>query len=111
MYRRLPYNPEKDLAPVTMLSTIPLVLVANKSVPGNLVEQLSGQLSSQHTRAQPGEKCPRLAENVQAGRVIGVGGCQLGDWVMEWLGGWHWCGQGAIAGSPNPCAACEIGRL
>jgi tripartite-type tricarboxylate transporter receptor subunit TctC len=38
MYRRLPYDAEKDFAPITMLSTIPLVLVANASVPGTMTE-------------------------------------------------------------------------
>ncbi len=49
MYRRLPYNPEKDLTPVTMLSTVPLVLVANKSVPGNLKDFIA------YANANPGK--------------------------------------------------------
>lgn len=34
---RMPYNPQKDLAPITMLTAIPFVLVAEASFPGKTV--------------------------------------------------------------------------
>jgi tripartite-type tricarboxylate transporter receptor subunit TctC len=63
MYRRLPYKPESDLAPVTMLSTIPFVLVTNKSVPGTLAEFIA------YAKTRPGEL--HFGSGVLTGQLAG----------------------------------------
>ena len=40
LYKNLPYNPEKDLAPVTLFGTSPFVLIANANLPANNVKDL-----------------------------------------------------------------------
>ncbi len=40
LYRKLPYDPIKDFAPVTLLATVQNVLVAHPSVPAGNVDQL-----------------------------------------------------------------------
>jgi tripartite-type tricarboxylate transporter receptor subunit TctC len=40
LYPNMPFNPEKDLAPVTMLAMIPFVLIANPSLPAADLREL-----------------------------------------------------------------------
>jgi tripartite-type tricarboxylate transporter receptor subunit TctC len=40
VYRQLPYNVERDLLPIGAVSSQPMVLLANKSVPANNVKEL-----------------------------------------------------------------------
>ena len=40
LYERLPYDPQRDFAPVTMLGSFPLVLAANPAVPAHSVKEL-----------------------------------------------------------------------
>jgi len=40
LYASMPFNPEKDLAPISMLAMIPFVLIANPSVPFTSLEEL-----------------------------------------------------------------------
>jgi tripartite-type tricarboxylate transporter receptor subunit TctC len=40
LYPSMPFNPEKDLAPITMLAMIPFVLIANPSLPAADLRQL-----------------------------------------------------------------------
>lgn len=40
LYPKLPYDPVKDFAPVTLVATVPNVLVVNPSVPANSVKEL-----------------------------------------------------------------------
>ncbi len=52
LYPTMPYHPEKDLAPISMLAMIPFFLVAHPSQPGSLKELIekakSGPLSYGH---------------------------------------------------------------
>jgi tripartite-type tricarboxylate transporter receptor subunit TctC len=48
LYASMPFNPEKDLAPVTMLAIIPFFLVAHPSQPGTLKELIAA------AKANPG---------------------------------------------------------
>jgi len=48
LYPSMPFNPEKDLAPVTMLAIIPFFLVAHPSQPGTLRELIAA------AKAKPG---------------------------------------------------------
>jgi tripartite-type tricarboxylate transporter receptor subunit TctC len=40
LYTNMPFNPEKDLAPITMLAMIPFVLIGNPSLPAHDLRQL-----------------------------------------------------------------------
>ena len=50
LYTKLPYDPEKDLAPVSLVGTVPNLLVLHTSVPVNSVKQLIAL-----ARAKPGQ--------------------------------------------------------
>jgi tripartite-type tricarboxylate transporter receptor subunit TctC len=50
MYERVPYDPMKDFAPVILLYTAPLLLVAHPSLPANSLPELI-----QLAKAQPGK--------------------------------------------------------
>ena len=40
LYSRLPYDPDKDFSPITMLATLPNMLVVHPSIPVNNVQEL-----------------------------------------------------------------------
>ncbi|MBI3043174.1 MAG: tripartite tricarboxylate transporter substrate binding protein [Betaproteobacteria bacterium] len=50
LYRRLPYDPLKDLEPVTLIATLPLILAVHPSLPVKSVKDLLGL-----ARARPGQ--------------------------------------------------------
>jgi tripartite-type tricarboxylate transporter receptor subunit TctC len=50
LYRNLPYDPFRDFAPVSIVSTLPLVLVVGKAVPADNVRELIA-----FARAHPGK--------------------------------------------------------
>lgn len=50
LYKKLPYDPLKDFAPVAMIATLPLILVVTPSLPPNSVKELIAL-----AKAQPGK--------------------------------------------------------
>ena len=50
LYKKLPYNTEKDLAPVTLVASAPLMLVVHPSLPAKSVNELIG-----FAKANPGK--------------------------------------------------------
>lgn len=50
LFRKIPYDPIKDFAPVTLVATYPLVLAVNPTVPGKSVKELIDA-----ARAKPGQ--------------------------------------------------------
>ncbi|RZK93410.1 MAG: hypothetical protein EOO66_10085 [Methylobacterium sp.] len=50
MFKKLPYEPIKDFEPVTMLGTIPLILVINPTIPATTIQELVAW-----ARANPGK--------------------------------------------------------
>ena len=50
MYRKLPYDPEKDFAPVTQTGSLPLILVVHPSLPVRNVKELIA-----FAKARPGQ--------------------------------------------------------
>ncbi|MEO6959651.1 MAG: tripartite tricarboxylate transporter substrate binding protein, partial [Burkholderiaceae bacterium] len=40
LYKKLPFNPEKDFSPISMLAEVPSVLIARKDFPANSVAEL-----------------------------------------------------------------------
>ncbi|MBA3477649.1 MAG: tripartite tricarboxylate transporter substrate binding protein [Lautropia sp.] len=49
LYRNLPFNAEKDFKPVTLIASVPNLLVVNTSVPAKSVQELID-----HARSKPG---------------------------------------------------------
>lgn len=47
LYAKLPYNAEKDLAPVTQIGSLPLILIVPASLPAKLVKELLALAKSQ----------------------------------------------------------------
>jgi tripartite-type tricarboxylate transporter receptor subunit TctC len=62
LYKSLPYDPEKDFAPITRIATTPNVLVVHPAVPAKTVKELvaliRGSDERYHTYAQPGLGTP-----------------------------------------------------
>jgi tripartite-type tricarboxylate transporter receptor subunit TctC len=50
LYRKLPYDTEKDLVPVTLVASAPLMLVVNPSLPAKTVKELIA-----YAKANPGK--------------------------------------------------------
>jgi tripartite-type tricarboxylate transporter receptor subunit TctC len=50
LYPKLPYHPTKDLMPITIMGSFPLVLAVNTSVPANSVQELVA-----HAKSNPGK--------------------------------------------------------
>jgi tripartite-type tricarboxylate transporter receptor subunit TctC len=50
LYKKLPYDPVKDFAPVTLATSAPLVLVVHPSIPARSVQELIGL-----ARSRPGQ--------------------------------------------------------
>jgi tripartite-type tricarboxylate transporter receptor subunit TctC len=40
LYKRLPFDPEKDFVPIALVATLPIVLMVNPKVPANNVQEL-----------------------------------------------------------------------
>jgi tripartite-type tricarboxylate transporter receptor subunit TctC len=62
LYKSLPYDPDKDFAPITRIATTPNVLVVHPSVPAKTVQELvdliRGSEAKYHSYAQPGLGTP-----------------------------------------------------
>ncbi|MDR6860135.1 tripartite tricarboxylate transporter substrate binding protein [Variovorax guangxiensis] len=52
VYKKMPFDPAKDLQPVTNLLRVPLVLVAHPSVPANNLKELIAHIKSQQGNFQ-----------------------------------------------------------
>jgi tripartite-type tricarboxylate transporter receptor subunit TctC len=52
LYKQIPYDPAKDLIPITNLLRVPLVLTAHPSVPANNVKELIALINSQQGKFQ-----------------------------------------------------------
>lgn len=61
LYRKLAYDPIADFAPITLVATIPLVLVVSPSLPVNTVSELLAHLRTNPgtTFASPGNGSPQ----------------------------------------------------
>jgi len=52
LYKQMPFDPPKDLAPITNLLRVPLILAVNPSVPANNLKELIAYLNAQKGKAQ-----------------------------------------------------------
>lgn len=62
LYGKLKYDPVKDFAPITLISTIPLVMVVNPALPVNTLPELVQYAKAQKnglTMASPGNGTPQ----------------------------------------------------
>lgn len=50
LYAKLPYDPDKDFSPITMLATLPNMLVVHPSIPANTVQELIAFLKANPNR-------------------------------------------------------------
>jgi tripartite-type tricarboxylate transporter receptor subunit TctC len=76
LYRQLPYDPFRDFSFASLISVIPLVLVAHPSVPANTLQEflaLSRQLGDRLTHASAGIGTPSHL-TIAMTRAMGQGG-------------------------------------
>ena len=66
LYKKVPFDPVKDFAPVTLLGSVPNVLVANPDVPINSIPDLIAQ-----AKAKPGELRYASAGNGTLNHLLG----------------------------------------
>jgi len=52
LYKSMPFDPPKDLAPITNLLRVPLILAVNPSVPAKNLQELIAYVNSQKGKAQ-----------------------------------------------------------
>ena len=72
LYPSMPFNPEKDLAPVTMLAIIPFFLVAHPSQPATLKELIAeGKLRPAIDRSYPLDQVVDALRWVEDGHARG----------------------------------------
>ena len=66
LYSKLPYDPIRDFAPITLVAVTPNVLVLNPSVPANSVQELIA-----YAKAHPGKLSFGSGSNGSAGHLAG----------------------------------------
>jgi tripartite-type tricarboxylate transporter receptor subunit TctC len=66
LYKQIPFNPVKDFAPITLLGSVPNVLVANPSFPANSMQELIAV-----AKAKPGELKYASAGNGTLNHLLG----------------------------------------
>ena len=95
VYKKLPYDFQKDLAPVTTVALVPNVLVVNPSVPANSVQQLLALAKAEPGKLTYGSNGNGTGQHLIGAQFEGMGGVKLlhvpykgsGPLTVDLLGG------------------------
>ncbi|WP_312791126.1 tripartite tricarboxylate transporter substrate binding protein [Diaphorobacter nitroreducens] len=77
VYRKLGYDFEKDLAPITTVALVPNVLVVNPQVPAKTVQELLAQAKAQPGKLTYGSNGTGTGQHLIGAQFEGMGGVQL----------------------------------
>lgn len=115
LYRKLPYDMAKDLAPITQLATFPSMIVANTSLPVNSIKDL---LELARTRpdsinfgantGSPNHLAMELINTMAKVKMVHIGYKGAGPVVNDLVGGQL---QVSSVGIPTGLAQVQAGRL
>jgi len=95
VYKKLPYDFQKDFAPVTTVALVPNVLVVNPSVPANSVQQLLALAKAEPGKLTYGSNGNGTGQHLIGAQFEGMGGVKLlhvpykgsGPLTVDLLGG------------------------
>ncbi|MFZ2386683.1 MAG: tripartite tricarboxylate transporter substrate binding protein [Polaromonas sp.] len=95
VYRKLPYDFQKDLAPITTVALVPNVLVVNPNVPARNVKELLALAKSEPGKLTYGSNGNGTGQHLIGAQFEGMGGVQLlhvpykgsGPLTVDLLGG------------------------
>ncbi|MEO7400055.1 MAG: tripartite tricarboxylate transporter substrate binding protein [Polaromonas sp.] len=95
VYRKLPYDFQKDLAPVTTVALVPNVLVVNPNVPAKSVKELLALAKADPGKLSYGSNGNGTGQHLIGAQFEGMGGVQLlhvpykgsGPLTVDLLGG------------------------
>lgn len=95
VYKKLPYDFQKDLAPVTTVALVPNVLVVNPSVPAKTVKELLALARAESGKLTYGSNGNGTGQHLIGAQFEGMGGVQLlhvpykgsGPLTVDLLGG------------------------
>ena len=95
VYKKLPYDFQKDLAPVTTVALVPNVLVVNPSVPAKSVKELLALAKAEPGKLTYGSNGNGTGQHLIGAQFEGMGGVQLlhvpykgsGPLTVDLLGG------------------------
>ncbi len=77
VYRRLGYDFQKDLAPITVVAVVPNVLVVNPQVPAKTVQELLAQARAQPGKLAYGSNGAGTGQHLIGAQFESMGGVQL----------------------------------
>ena len=95
VYKKLPYDFQKDLAPVTTVALVPNVLVANPTIPAKTVSELLALAKAEPGKLTYGSNGTGTGQHLIGAQFEGMGGVQLlhvpykgsGPLTVDLLGG------------------------
>jgi len=115
LYRKLPYDMARDLAPITQLATFPSMIVANPSVPVASIKDLlalarakPGTINFGANPGSPNHLAMELINTMAQVKMVHIGYKGAGPVVNDLLGGQL---QVASVGIPTGLAQVQAGRL
>jgi tripartite-type tricarboxylate transporter receptor subunit TctC len=115
LYRKLPYDMTKDLAPITQLATFPSMIVATPSLPASSIKELlslararPGSINFGANPGSPNHLAMELINTMAQVKMVHIGYKGAGPVVNDLLGGQL---QVASVGIPTGLAQVQAGRL
>ena len=77
VYRKLPYDFQKDLAPVSTVALVPNVLVVNPNLPAKTVKELLAQAKAEPGKLTYGSNGNGTGQHLIGAQFEGMGGVQM----------------------------------